>query len=69
MNRIAKLLLPIFMLAGLDGLSTVRQGDGDAPPQEECPNCGKKFVRVRSNWNFCQASCYKAWLKKQTTHP
>ena len=62
----AKLLLPIFLLAGLDQLPSERdQRKPTEPEKETCPNCGKQFVRVRVNWNFCQATCYRSWLKKQ----
>jgi len=62
----AKLILPIFLLAGLYELPSERgKRTLTAPEQETCPNCGKQFVRVRANWNFCQATCYKSWLKKQ----
>ena len=64
----AKLLLPIFLLAGLDQLPSERGNrELPEPAQEPCPNCGEKFIRKRANWNFCKAGCYIEWLEKQKT--
>ena len=64
----AKLILPIFLLAGLDQLP-IEHGNRSLsePAKETCPNCGGKFIRKRANWNFCKEECYKEWLEKQRT--